>query len=101
MDKFPDYRPHKLQRLFHESKRQIYISGRYAGKNYAEAQIAKEFPKSKMLVPDLRQMDIMISLGVKPSQIILSPGEFPKSEILEYYASVLYPKGNFEDGGNQ
>lgn len=76
------------------SKRYIYhADGRRAGRTYANSQLIKALNLNVLhLVPSLRSMDTLISLGVQPSKIMM-PSEFRNTSTPGCTASCWYKEG--------
>jgi hypothetical protein len=61
----------------------LLINGRRSGRSKAIAEMFKANPSKKLLVRNVRTIDVYVSLGVQPSQLILLSEIDNSSEIKE------------------
>jgi len=54
---------------------QVYLMGRRAGRVASAVAMSKVFPNFKTVVSNLQTLDILVSAGLQPSQIIVT-GEY-------------------------
>lgn len=64
------------ERIMADDRTYTVMGGARLGRTWAMAFVLKMFPHKKCLMPDLKSLDAFISLGVKPSQLVL-PTELP------------------------
>ena len=74
-----DYKPTALQRRMYESKDKYVINAHRSGRYFDSAWIAKRWlmanPGKRVWVSDVRQVDLMVHVGIQPSQIVVAGEE--------------------------
>jgi hypothetical protein len=73
---------------FHEAAERYIVRGKSGGQTVVCVRLLKEFPKARAIVSDISTLDILVAMGVQPSQIMVS-SEFKNTSRFDMLEGVM------------